>query len=157
MAARHVLRQLPDLTPEGAHHPDARERLPDPAIDALDILPHRPVDGPHALGRAEADQHRARDDGHGHEREPPVEVEQDANRHEQPDDRERRRDHGALQQASGRINVTRQAGQDPAGLHVPQPCQRQVQQPVEQRATQRKHHADIQQSLPEVLEGTQQV
>ena len=85
-----------------------------------------------------------------HQRQPPVQRQQHADGDEQPDERDGRRDDRHLQQAGRRVHVAGQARQDAAGLHVPQLRQRQVQQPVEERAPQRQHHLRVEQALPVV-------
>src|SRR6266496_931197 len=71
VAAEHVAEQLLDLLAERPHHPDARERLADAAVDHLHILPHGAVDGANAPHENETQHHHARNDRHGRQRELP--------------------------------------------------------------------------------------
>ena len=83
-------------------------------------------------------------------------VNSNAHGDEQADDRDGGRHDGHLQQPGRRVHVAGQAGQDAAGLHVPQLGQRQVQQPVEERPAERQHHPHVQQALAVVLETLDQ-
>ena len=78
-------------------------------------------------------------------------------RDDQPDERDRRRHDRHLQEPGRGLDVAGEARQDAAGLHVPQLRQRQVEQPVEERAPQRQHHLHVQQALAVVLEDADQV
>ena len=78
VAAAHVVEQLAHFAAEGADDANAGEGFADAAVDLLDVLADRAVDGPDAAGRGEAHQHRAGDDGQGHERQPPVERQENA-------------------------------------------------------------------------------
>jgi hypothetical protein len=91
------------------------------------------------------------------EREPPVDRQKDGDADDQPDDGERRRYDRHLQQARRGVHVAREARQDPAGLHVPQLRQRQMQQAIEQGAAQREHEPRVQEPLPVVLGDVQQL
>jgi hypothetical protein len=62
-----------------------------------------------------------------------------------------------LQQPGGRIDVAGEPRQDAAGLHAPKFRERQVHEPVEERAAEREHHAHIEQALAVVLPRPQQV
>jgi hypothetical protein len=118
-----------------------------PAIDLLDILAHRAIDRANPPREDEAHDHRARDHQHGHDRQAPVQRQQHADRDEEPDERDRRRDDRTLEEAGRRIHVARQTGEDAAGLHLPQLGQREMEQAVEERAPQRQHHLRVQQTL----------
>ena len=124
VASTHVVDQLTRFAAEGPHHADARERLAHAAVDDLGVLAHGAVDGPDPLRGPEADEYRAGDDGHRHQREPPVERHQHADADDEPDDGQRRRHDRHLQQAGGRLRVAGEARQDPTRLHVPQFRQR---------------------------------
>ena len=58
-----------------------------------------------------------------------------------------RRDDRALEQPGRRVDVAGEPREDAARLHVPQLRQRQMQQPVEERAPQRQHDLRVEQAL----------
>ena len=86
----HVVEQLAHFPPERPDDANARERLADAAVDLFHVLANRAVDRPDAPRRDEAHQHRARDDGQRHQRQPPVQRQQHADGDDQPDERDRR-------------------------------------------------------------------
>ena len=139
--AARVLEHLAELASKRSHDADARERLADAAVDALDVFADRPVDRPDPLRRDEAHEHGARHDRERDERELPVEHDQHAHGDHEPDHGDRRRHDRELQQ--------------PAGFHVVQPRERQVHEPLEQRVAQRQHHARVHESLSIVAREVQ--
>ena len=157
LPAEHVVAQLARLARERADDADAGERLADAAVDAFDVLAHRSVDRPDAAREREADRHHAGDDGQRRQRQPPVQQQQDGHGDDQPDERDRRRDDRHLQQSGRRLDVAGEPRQDAARLHVPELRQRQVEQPVEERAPERQHDPDVQQALAVVLEDADEV
>jgi hypothetical protein len=71
--------------------------------------------------------------------------------------RDGRRDDSHLHEARRRIHVAGETRQDAAGLHVVELRQRQVEQTIEERLTQRQHEADVEDPLTVVLERPEKV
>ena len=158
VTAEQVVEQLARLPRERADDADARERLAHAAVDALDVLAD-------ASGRSA---------GRGATNAKLISITpgmmaravsasrqfssmSTVTRDDQPDERDRRRHDRHLQQPGRRLDVAGEPRQDAAGLHVPQLRQRQVEQPVEERAPQRQHDLRVQQALAIVLEHADQV
>ena len=152
VTAQHEADQLLDLLPERAHDANAGERLSHSPVDQLHIPAHRAVNRTDATRKDQAQHHHARDDGQGGDGELPVEGEQDPDSDNEPNGGDGGRDDGHLEQAGRGLDVAGQAGQDAACLHVPESRQRQVQQPLVERAPQRENHPHVQDPLAIVLE-----
>jgi len=76
----------------------------------------------------------------------------DTNGDGQADERQGRGHERHLEEPGGGVHVPGQAGQDAAGLHLPQSGQRQVEQPVVQGPAEGEHDPRVQELLPVVLD-----
>ena len=88
---------------------------------------------------------------------PPVQEQEHAYGDEQAEDRNGGRHDRHLQEAGGGVYVAGQTGQDAARLHLPQRRQRQVQEPLEERAPQRQHDPRVQHPLAVVLQDAEEL
>ncbi len=132
MPATNVFEQFAHLAPEGTHDANAGKRLAHAAVNPLHVFADDAVDGSDASRKDKTHQHHARNDRQRRQRQPPVQRQQQPHGDDQADDRDGGRHDGHLQQAGRGVHVPREAGQNAAGLHVPELGQRQMQQPLEE-------------------------
>src|SRR5438045_2385453 len=84
MAAEHVFEEFVGFPAKGAHDANAGKGFAHAAVDAFGVFAEGSVDWAYAACERKTHEHRARDDGHGGQRKPPVEAHEDAYRNDEP-------------------------------------------------------------------------
>jgi hypothetical protein len=134
---------LARLTPECADDANSAERLVHPCVDLRAVFADRSPDRP---GLAHVEHARQRDRRHADQRRDgklPAQIEENDHREHDANERDARADQRLLDQSANGIDIAREAGGDPARLHLRQAVERQADQSAEEALAQSEDHLGV--------------